>query len=128
MTLGIAHGFAGDPAAGLAWTDEMLRRAAALGMHDTADILEQHARHLDALGRPDDAVRILAAAAADQRRVGRAWPRVEDTVERLDRLRGSLGAARFALAWRAGSRLALVDLVPEPAEPPVQQPGSRAAR
>lgn len=133
VTLGVASGFAGDPATGLAWTDEMLRRAGALGMHDTGDMLEQHARHLDALGRPADAVRVLAAAAADQRRVGRTWPRVEDTVERLDRLRAVLGHARFTVAWQAGCRLDLADLVPGPAgsraeRPAAQQPGSRAAR
>jgi hypothetical protein len=90
----------------------VLRRATVLGMHDTGDILELHARHLDALGRPDEAVRVLATAAAEQRRVGRTWPRVADSVERLDRLRADLGEARFDLAWRAGSGLALTDLVP----------------
>ena len=132
VTLGIGAGFAGDPDAGLTWTEEILRRQAALGIHDVGDVLEQRGGHLDAVGRPDDAVRTLSASAARQRRVGRTWPRTEGTAERLEQLRTRLGAARFAIAWRAGQHLELVELVeptatdvPTPAD---QQPGSRAAR
>lgn len=134
-TLGIGAGFVGDPDAGLTWTEEILRRQAALGIHDVGDVLEQRGGHLDVVGRPDDAVRTLSASAARQRRVGRTWPRTEGTAERLEQLRTRLGAARFALAWRAGQHLGLVELV-EPVEPAAadeqnpadQQPGSRAAR
>ena len=124
VTLGIGSGFAGDPAAGLTWTEEILRRQAALGIHDVGDVLEQRGGHLDAVGRPDDAVRTLAASAARQRRVGRSWPRTEGTAERLERLRSTLGAARFTLAWRAGQDLPAAELP----GPTGQQPGSRAAR
>ena len=114
-TLGIAAGLTGDAPGALWWSEENLRQAAALGNHDVADMLERQARHLDELDRPDDAVRVLAAAAVRQRRVGRSWPRIPDTVGRLDRLRSALGEDRFALAWRAGSGLDLADLVPAPA-------------
>ena len=132
VTLGIGAGFAGDPDAGLTWTEEILRRQAALGIHDVGDVLEQRGGHLDAVGRPDDAVRTLSASAARQRRVGRTWPRTEGTAERLEQLRTRLGAARFTLAWRAGQHLELVELVEPTADrrptPADQQPSSRAAR
>jgi len=129
VTLGIGAAFVGDPDAGLTWTEEILRRQAALGIHDVGDVLEQRGGHLDAVGRPDDAVRTLSASAARQRRVGRAWPRTEGTAERLEQLRARLGAARFALAWRAGQHLELTELTgTDPASRGDQQPGSRAAR
>jgi predicted ATPase/DNA-binding SARP family transcriptional activator len=124
VTLGIGSGFAGDPEAGLAWTEEILRRQTALGIHDVGDVLEQRGGHLDAVGRPDDAVRTLSASAARQRRVGRTWPRTEGTAERLEQLRSVLGTTRFTLAWRAGQDPSAVEL-PGPVD---QQPGSRAAR
>ena len=129
VTLGIGAGFAGDPDAGLTWTEEILRRQTALGIHDVGDVLEQRGGHLDAVGRPDDAVRTLSASAARQRRVGRAWPRTEGTAQRLEQLRARLGAARFTLAWRAGQHLELTELTgTDPAPRGDQQPGSRAAR
>jgi hypothetical protein len=121
--LGIGAGFGGDPDGGLHWTAEILRRQVALGIDDVADVLEQRAGHLDGAGRPDDAVRTLSASAARQRRIERAWPRTEGTTERLDRLRTSLGTARFTLAWRAGQHLDVGELIG-----PAQQPGSHAAR
>jgi hypothetical protein len=124
LTLGIGSGFAGDPEAGLHWTEEILRRQTALGVHDVGDVLEQRGGHLDAVGRPDDAVRTLAASAARQRRVGRAWPRTEGTAERLEQLRTRLGAARFALTWRSGQDLSAAELLAAAD----QQPGSRVAR
>ena len=115
-----------------AQVDRGEHRQAALGIHDVGDVLEQRGGHLDAVGRPDDAVRTLSASAARQRRVGRTWPRTEGTAQRLEQLRARLGAARFTLAWRAGQHLELAELVeptatdePTPAD---QQPGSRAAR
>jgi len=127
VTLGIGAGFVGDPDAGLAWTEEILRRQTALGIHDVGDTLEQRGGHLDAVGRPDDAVRTLSASAARQRRVGRAWPRAEGTTERLEQLRTRLGAARFTHAWRAGQHLELAELLAAD-QRSAQQPGSRAAR
>jgi hypothetical protein len=122
-TLGIGAAFTGDSEAGLHWTAEILRRQTALGIDDVGDVLEQRGGHLDAAGRPDDAVRTLSASAARQRRIGRAWPRVDGTAERLDRLRTALGTARFTLAWRAGQHLEVGELIGL-----VQQPGNRAAR
>jgi len=66
VTLGIGAGFGGDAEGGLRWTEEILRRQAALGVHDVGDVLEQRGRHLDAVGRCDDAVRTLSASAARQ--------------------------------------------------------------
>jgi len=78
-------------------------------------------------------VRTLSASAVRQRRIGRAWPRTDGTAERLDRLRTSLGTARFTLAWRAGQHLdvgELADIADRAADPSRagQQPGRRAAR
>ena len=125
VTLGIGAGFGGDPDGSLHWTAEILRRQVALGIDDVADVLEQRGGHLDAAGRPDDAVRTLSASAVRQRRIGRAWPRTDGTAERLDRLRTSLGTARFTLAWRAGQHLEVGELI---SDRPAQQPGRRAAR
>ena len=103
-TAGIAA-IAVDPAAGLRWTAESLRTAQRIGAHNLGGVLEQRAGHLLHAGRPDDAVRCLAASAAHADMLGEPWPSHPGTTAMIDALRSTLPAGPYQAAEAAGRRI-----------------------
>lgn len=104
-TAGVAALFAGLPENGLRWTEESLRVAQELGARNMGETLEQRGNHLVAAGRPLDALRCFAAAAAQYDRVGMSWPRHDGTATTVDQVRAAVTAEDFDRSWTSGARL-----------------------
>ncbi len=103
-TAGIAA-IPADPEAGLRWTAESLRTAQRIGARNLGGLLEQRAGHLLRAGRPEDAVRCLAASAAHAAALGEAWPSHPGTTAMIDALHSRLPAALHQAADAAGHRI-----------------------
>ena len=103
-TAGIAA-IPADPEAGLRWTAESLRTAQRIGARNLGGVLEQRAGHLLRAGRPEDAVRCLAASAAHADLLGEPWPGHPGSAAMIDALRSSVPAAHHQAADAAGRRI-----------------------
>jgi hypothetical protein len=111
VVLSIAALLDGDGAAGLHWSDELLRRQERLGVRSIADSLETRGNHYVNAGRSVDAVRCYGAARQQNNRIGRKWPRHPGTPRGVQLCRDTLATKDFDDAWRSGERLGANDLV-----------------
>jgi len=112
--LGKTDAARGDFAAARARFDDALREFESFQMTSEAlDCLEDYAAALQATERTDDAVRVLAAAAAIRQRLTIPLLRPREAQRRagIEAARTALGAARFDAAWSAGQLWGLDDAI-----------------
>lgn len=109
MVLSVAARFRHDGASGLGWSAELLRVQQRLGVRNIADTLETRGNHHATTGDPAAAVRCYGAAAEQNTRNGRAFPRHPGTAELLAAVREQLSIDAFDRAWAAGCRVAVDD-------------------
>jgi hypothetical protein len=112
--LGKADAARGDHEAASKGLVEALRALRAFEMNTEAlDCLEDCARLLQAVNRPEDAVGVFAAAAAGREMLvlPRSPRRESERQESIEAARAALGKTAFDAAWSAGARWTLDEVV-----------------
>ena len=94
-----------QPVDGIAWSSRTLRLVGKLGCRQLNVFLETRASFTALAGRPEDAVRLYAAARVRAQRAGMPWPRRPRSLELLEQARAELDETAFAQADREGETL-----------------------
>lgn len=99
-----------DVDAALSWSERGVEDYLALGARESPQFMELHGALPARRGDHRAAVRVLAAARAQNRRAAMRWPTRPETPALLEEAARRLGATAYERAWADGSVLRLADL------------------
>ncbi|MFW3169737.1 BTAD domain-containing putative transcriptional regulator [Geodermatophilus sp. CPCC 206100] len=108
----------GDAATALSWSDRMIGHRLLLGTSDGPVAFELRAVATAMAGRPQEAVRLFAAARTQALRNALRWPAFEATPQVLRNVTAALDPGAAERARADGARLTLADVVDPPSAVP----------